>query len=135
MSEKKYEFRELKSTDIFLLCKILSKVGVSKFRSCFESEDVKNLVSAIMGKKLPDGYNTQSASIQIMLEIAQVILENIPSAEKEIYAILANTSNLEVSEIKDLDIVTFADMIVDFITKEEFVNFIKAASRLLPMTK
>ena len=135
MSEKKYEFRELKSTDIFLLCKILSKVGVSKFRTCFENEDVKNLVSAIMGKSLPEDYNTESASIQIMLEIAQVILENIPSAEKEIYAILANTSNLEVSEIKDLDIVTFADMIVDFVTKEEFVNFIKAASRLLPMTK
>ena len=46
----KWEFRELCSSDIFPVFRIVSKIGFKQFRDCFQSEDVKNM-AAKGGKK------------------------------------------------------------------------------------
>jgi len=64
-------------------------------------------------------------------EIANVLLANIGNCEKEIYQLLAQTSNLTVAEITAPgNAVMFVDMIFDFVRKEEFPGFFEAVSRL-----
>lgn len=36
MSEKTYEFRELRSTDLFPMLKIMNKIGFRKFKDCLQ---------------------------------------------------------------------------------------------------
>jgi hypothetical protein len=43
---------------------------------------------------------------------------------------LSNTSNLTVNQVKELDFATFAEMVIDFIKKEEFKDFFRVASKL-----
>jgi hypothetical protein len=80
------------------------------------------------------GENKENATaivgVSVILEIANVIIGNIPKCETEIYQMLSQTSDLSVKQVKELDFATFAEMVIDFIKKEEFKDFIKVVSRL-----
>jgi hypothetical protein len=124
-----YTFRKLNSTDTFLMFKIISKIGVNEFTACFEKDTVKEMITSI--SKENSGDSSTIVGISVMLEIANVIMTNLPKCEEEIYAMLSNTSNLSVKQIKALDLAVFAEMVIDFIKKEEFKDFIKVVSKLV----
>lgn len=126
MDTKIYEFRKLNSTDTFLMFKILGKIGVNEFTECLEKDSVKQMFG--LAEKTDNA--TTIMGMSVMLEIANVILGNLPKCENEIYQLLSNTSNLSVKEVKELDFAVFIEMVIDFVTKEEFADFIRVASRL-----
>lgn len=127
MEEKKYEFRKLIATDIFTMTKIISLIGVNRFANCFKNEEVQKLM----------GDLKENADVELLvgggifLEVAQVILEGLDKCEEYIFKLLSDTSNLSLEEVKTLDGVTFFEMIIDFIKKDEFMDFIKAASKFV----
>lgn len=126
---KPYEFRRLKSTDVFLMSKIIGKIGVNEFTACFEKDGIKKMISSVTG----EGEEVDFASvvgISVILEIANVILGNLPKCEREIFQMLASVSEMSQKDVEELDAVVFMEMIIDFIKKEEFKDFIKVASRL-----
>lgn len=125
--DKVYEFRKLKATDVFTMTRILSKIGLTKFKECFKSEDVQKLINDTK----EDENRTVLVGTEIVLEIVQVILESLDKCEEDIYKLLADVSNLTIDEIKALDVVIFFEMLQDFFKKEEFLDFFKAASKLL----
>ena len=124
-----YTFRRLNSTDVFLMFEILGKIGVNEFGECFGKDSIKQLTSKFTGDQVDDN-NTTIVGISVMLEIANVIIGNLPECEHEIYQMLSNTSNLTVDEVKGLDFITFTEMVIDFVKKDEFKDFIKVVSRL-----
>ncbi|MDY4081145.1 MAG: hypothetical protein SOY97_05905 [Candidatus Metalachnospira sp.] len=128
-----YTFRELTSQDIFPMMKLLSKIGVSEFKNCFESEAVKNTIIGVKGKK--DDKALASIGITVMLQIGEVLISNIPKCENEIYAILSSVSSIPIEELKKLSMSDFMQMIIDFIKKPEFKDFIKVVSRLFNSEK
>ena len=130
---KPYTFRLLGAPDIFLMAKIIKKIGIKEFKACFESDGIKSLIqSAIMGEKeRGEDSNIISVGVGVALEIADVIIGNMSKCEDDIYQILSQTSNLTVDEIKAPGNATmFLEMVIDFIKKEEFRDFIKVVSRL-----
>ena len=132
-TEKPYTFRLLGAPDIFLMSKIISKIGINEFKACFESDGIKNLIQNATMEKKEEGEETNLVSIGagVFLEIANVILGNLPKCESEIYQMLSQTSNLTVKEITAPGNATmFLEMVIDFIQKEEFRDFIKVVSRL-----
>lgn len=127
MEEKKYEFRKLIATDIFTMTKIISLIGVNRFANCFKNEEVQKLM-----KDLKENADVELlVGGGIFLEVAQVILEGLDKCEEYIFKLLSDTSNLSLEEVKTLDGVTFFEMIIDFIKKDEFMDFIKAASKFV----
>lgn len=126
--EKAYTFRKLGALDVAPMCKIIGKIGITEFGKCFESETVLNLI-----KQMKDKSATQVqdiAGLQVVLEMANIIVCHIPEVEKDIFALLASVSGLTVETIKAFDLVTFTEMIIDFIKKPEFKDFIGVVSRL-----
>lgn len=123
-----YTFRKLGAPDVFLMFKILGKIGISEFTGCLDKDSVKKLLANLTGNG--NGDNVTVVGISVMLEAANVILGNLPKCEQEIYQMLANTSNLSVKQVKELDMITFMEMVVDFVKKEEFRDFVGVASRL-----
>ena len=125
---KPYVFRPLSAVDVFPMFKIIGAIGINEFTACFEKDGVKNLIASM---KDESGENLPSIiGISVVLEIANVIISNIPKCENEIYQILSQTSNLSVAQIKKLDMAVFCEMVIDFIKKEEFKDFIKVVSKL-----
>lgn len=132
--EKPYTFRTLGGEDVFLMFKIIGKIGVKEFNACFENDGIKNLLMTMMGEKRSEkGGEDQSVSvtyISVILEVADVIFKNLPKCENEIFQMLSQTSNLSVDQVKKLTFADFTEMVIDFIKKEEFRDFIKVVSRL-----
>lgn len=129
MEKPVYTFRKLNSTDTFLMFKIIGKIGINEFTECFEKDTVKQMIAAVT-----DGESKENATtivgISVTLEMANVIIGNLPKCEAEIYQMLSQTSNLSVKQVKELDFAVFTEMVIDFIKKEEFKDFIKVVSRL-----
>lgn len=124
-----YTFRKLDATDMFLMFKILGKIGINEFADCFGKDNVQKMMGTITGEGGMAKFTTQMG-IAVTLEIVNVILGNLPKCEAEIFQMLSNTSNLSVDEVKKLDFPTFTAMVIDFIKKDEFKDFIKVVSAL-----
>ena len=137
---KPYTFRTLGGGDVFLMFRIIGKIGVKEFNACFEHDGIKHLVAAMMGEKLAqskeeDEEEEEAPSvsvtyISVVLEVADVIFRNLPKCEDEIFQMLSQTSNLTVAQVKKLNLAQFTEMVIDFIKKEEFKDFIKVVSKL-----
>lgn len=127
---KPYTFRKLKSTDVFLMSKIIGKIGINEFTACFEKDGIKKMIASFTGESDEETDFTSVVGISVILEVANVILGNLPKCEKEIFQLLSNVSEIPVEEIEDCDAVVFMEMVIDFIKKEEFKDFIKVASKL-----
>ena len=130
--DKVFTFRKLNSTDTFLMFKILGKIGINEFAETFGKDTVKTAIASAKGNTKD---MTTAIGISVMLEMANIILGNIPKCEDEIYQLLANVSNMSVADIRGLDFVTFTEMVIEFVKKEEFKDFIKVASKLFKSVK
>lgn len=125
---KAYELRTLCAEDVFPMFKIISKIGIKEFKSCFESEDVKEAIkSATNGENQND---LEVIGLGVALEIASVIMANIPQAKEDIYLFLAQVSGMSKDDIRNLPISTFTEMIIDVVKKEEFKDFFGVVSKL-----
>ena len=127
-AEKPYIFRKLSAVDVFPMFKIIGAIGINEFTACFEKDGIKNMIASFTGESGED--MSSIVGISVILEIANVIIGNLPKCENEIYQILSQTSNLSVSQVKKLDMAVFFEMVIDFIKKEEFKDFIKVVSKL-----
>jgi len=130
---KPYTFRTLCGADVFLMFKIISKIGVKEFNACFEHDGIKHLVAAMMGEKTINEEAEASVSvtyIAVVLEVADVLFSNLPKCEAEVFQMLSQTSDLSIEQVKKLPFAQFTEMVIDFIKKEEFRDFIKVVSRL-----
>lgn len=125
ITNKVYTFRTLNSTDTFLMFKILGKIGINKLTESFDKDSVQKMIANAKGAD----NATTIAGISVVLEMVNVIISHLPDCETEIYQLLSNTSNLTVEQVKELDFVTFTEMVIDFIKKEEFKDFIKVVSK------
>lgn len=115
-----YKLRTLGAKDIFPLSKIISSIGVKEFRACFESDAIRRMVQ--QGGENPD-YT--SVGITVFLDIAGIILGNLPKCEKDIFEFLASISDLSRKQIEEMDMGSFAQMVMDVIQKQEFKDFIQ----------
>jgi hypothetical protein len=127
--EKRYTFRKLSSTDIFLMLKIFGKIGVKELKNCFKGDSLDMLINAV-DKNGVDGKAVAAIGVAIGFDGVDIILNNLPKCEQEIYQLLAQVANesVTVDEIK-ADALLFMEMLVDFVKKEEFPAFFAVVSR------
>lgn len=121
MAEKKnYTLRNLEADDLFLVVKLVNKIGIRKMKDCFSSPEVKN---AIAGAASGEEANLSAIGMSVMLEIVGLVLESLPECKEEIYALLAALSGMEKAEIAKLPGDVFIQMVMDVLGKEEFRDF------------
>ena len=113
--------RKLCSKDIFPMSKIISKIGFSELKTCFESDSVQKMVK----KK-----DVEAAGMAVMIDIAGIIIGNLSKCETEIYSFLADLTGLKVVDIQEASLAEFAEMIIDLVKKDEFKDFIGVVSKL-----
>lgn len=135
MAETTFELRELKSQDIFPMFKIMGKIGFKDLKDKMTPENTKDIMKLFSANQEEDQEINQDELISfvgfnVIAEIAETVISNLPSCEHEIYTLLGNLSGMKAKEIADLPMVTFAEMVIAVIQKEEFKDFFKVVSRL-----
>lgn len=121
MSENKFELRKLCAKDIFVMCKIISKIGIKEFGKCFSAPSVRG--------KIRSGADFSAVGLSAVVEIVGVILENLPKCEGDIYGFFADLSGMKPDEISRLGMAEFAQMTESILTKEEFKDFFTVVSK------
>lgn len=131
VTEKPYHFRDLSSKDVFLMFRIISKIGINEFMDCFDKNGVLSVIQNMTAEEKDSDSGAMLAAASVLLEVANVILGNMHKCEDDIYQLLATTSNLTVKEITaEGNGVMFVEMVVDFVKKPEFPDFFRAVSKL-----
>ena len=123
--EKKYVFRPLNAKDVAPLCRIIAKIGINQLTKCFHPDTLSGLLSGNKDKS----SMTRLVGMNITFDLANVICERIPACESEIFTLLSNVSGMPVEEIESLEFGAFFEMIIEFIKKPEFRDFIKVVSK------
>ena len=118
----KYTVRNLCSRDIFPMSKIISKIGFSRLKECFESDSMKDMINT---------KNAESVGIAFAIEIAGILLENLSLCEQEIYSFLSDITGESVDDLKSDSMSDFAELIFSVVKKDEFSDFISVVSRLI----
>nr|DAX15466.1 MAG TPA: hypothetical protein [Herelleviridae sp.] len=128
----KFELRTLKSEDVFPMFKIISKIGLKEIKEQFDPATLGKIANAFKaGNKDAKGEDMlYSIGFTVVLEIANIVIANVPNCKKEIYGLLSQVSGMSEKELANLDFVTFTEMIVEFFKKDEFKDFIGVVSKL-----
>lgn len=125
-----YTFRKLKSTDLFLMIKLIKKLGLESITEAIDGNALKAALAA--GEKNEQDYYEVGKTV---IDVVQVIIGQLECCQKEIYDLLEATSNLNREELENLDIDVFMEMIVEFVRKEEFKQLFTRAASLLKKEK
>lgn len=131
-----FELRELKSCDIFPMFKIMGKIGFKDLKERLTVDKVKEMMNLVKQDEKQDGQENTSEDLQTILgfnvifEVLDIILSNLPSCENEIYAFVSSLSGMTQKQVKDLPMVTFTEIIIAIIKKDEFKDFFKVVSGL-----
>lgn len=129
MTETKFELRELRSADLFPMFAILSKIGFKDLKDSLSADTISGLLESVKSEESEDTKVT-ALGFSIIMEVVEVIMKNLPHCEKEIYNFLAGLSGMTAKEIAELPMVTFTEMIIAVIQKDEFKDFFKVVSGL-----
>lgn len=128
----KFELRTLKSEDVFPMFKIISKIGLKEIKEQLDPVTLGKIANAFKADN--EGANSEdlvyTIGFSVVLEIAQIVIANVPNCKKEIYGLLSQVSGMSEKELSELDMVAFTEMIVAFFKKDEFKDFIGVVSKL-----
>jgi len=136
LEENGIELRKIKSTDLFLMTTIISKLGINEFIKCFNSKGIQGLIQSVTNKKNKKSENykdedTIKVGVGVALEVVNIVLANLYKCEKEVYQLMANITGKTTEEIKNLDLDIFLEVLIAFVKKDEFKDFFKVASKFL----
>lgn len=133
-ANKEITLRELEGDDVFLMVRIISKIGMDRLKSCMEAASVKQAIATAMNKDAAPAEKEQamnSVGVLVMLEIASAVMERLPDCKEEIYTLLANLSGMKRDEIAHMKLIPLTRMIKEFFRKQELSDFFGEAFELL----
>lgn len=128
-------FRELTSKDIFPMCRIISKIGVQRFRECFSNAIIDRVKEKEENAEEVAEENAEEVGVNVFFNVLELIADRLPACESEIFKLLADVGNTTPEELAEMPMVEFAEVVGDFVQKQEFRDFIKVASKWLNLEK
>lgn len=119
-----YNFRTLNAKDIFPVCNIISKIGFEKLKESIKGQDLTGFTEL-------DDKVFEAIGVNVFFDIVGVVISNIDKCEDEIFAFFASITDLSKKAIQEMPLGDFAEMISEFVQKEELKDFMKVVSRFL----
>ena len=115
--ENKYELRPLIASDMGAICKIITAIGIRQFKECFHIEDFKDA-------------NAEKIGFEVFVDIAGIIISNIPNAEKEIQNFVASVVGMKPADIAKMPFADYGELIIAVVTKDDFKDFFGRVMKL-----
>ena len=122
-----YELRRMTSADIFPMCTIIKKIGIDEVKKIINSPELMSLVSDSKGKD----DRTTAIGMSFMLDIASLIVGNLPKCETDLYKFLASMTKMTEKELREISPADFLELVIAVLKHEDFKDFFKVASQLL----
>ena len=108
--------RNLRTSDLFSLSKIIKKMNIK--------EDIKALVKNITNLNTEERKNVEKA---MQIDLVMLFVENISTAEKEVYKLFADISSKSPKEIEEMGVSEFIELVQDLFNQEDIGDFLSMA--------
>ena len=123
------KLRNLQASDLFGMVRILKGIGLSKIKSAIDFDKIKEARKNMTEENSAE--ITTQVGTEVILSVIEVIIENLPEVETEIYKFVGGVANMKSADVAKLDASDFVDLLLDIFKKEEFTDFFKRASKLI----
>ena len=121
-----YELRNPQASDLFVVTRIIKTIGLKNIIDCFDNDKIKAFKGKIADKEAPvNDEDLYKAGMLAMTSIGELIIEKLDILQEDIFKFLSNLSGLSIDDVKSMDIVDFAEMIMAVIKNPKFADFIK----------
>lgn len=124
-AEPLYTFRELNAGDLFLMCKVISGIGLNRFADSLNKDSIKALFTGQTGES-----DATTGGIAMVLEITNLVMAHLPYCKEDFFRLLSAVSNLTMEQVEAMKPADFVQMVIDFIRKPEFADFLPVAAKL-----
>lgn len=139
VKKKPYELRKLSSKDIRPMIKIAKKVDLKRLKNALAEMNIKEIINLSKEKNEEGEEETEKNNTDLMLKVGgNIVIEAVPilldaldNCLDDINKLLANVANMELDQLENLDLDIYFKLVYDFISKNEFMGFIKVASKFL----
>lgn len=120
--ERPYTLRPLKDADLYPILRILKKMGVDK----------KNLQGIVQEYRVNGKEkSTEEIGASAILDVASLIIGNIPVVETELYELWSDISGIPADDIREMEFGTLPLMIMDTFKGVKNTSFFKVLFKLL----
>lgn len=116
--ERPYTLRRLKDSDLFMLLKILKKIGIGDCKEAF--------IQVASGEK-----TLKQIGIMASFDIADILIGNLAKVENETYEMWSDISGIPVDEMREMEFGTLPLMIMDTFSEARNTSFFRVLSRFL----
>ena len=123
------KLRNLQASDLFGMVRILKGIGLSKIKSAIDIDKIKEARKNMTEENSAE--ITTQVGTEVILSVIEVIIENLPEVETEIYKFVGGVANMKPADVAKLDASAFVDLLLEIFKKEEFTDFFKRASKLI----
>ena len=127
------ELRNLQATDIFLIVKILNKIGYEKIRKEINVDEIMSVrekISTTNDEKKKTSLIAEYG-VNVVMSVLGILLENLPLIEQDLYNFVGSIAGIKAKDVAKMDINKFVDLLIEIVNKEEFKDFFKRASKLI----
>lgn len=123
------KLRNLQASDLFGMVRLLKGIGLSRIKSAIDFDKIKEARKNMTEENSAE--ITTQVGTEVILSVIEVIIENLPEVETEIYKFVGGVANMKPADVSKLDASDFVDLLLDIFKKEEFTDFFKRASKLI----
>lgn len=127
------ELRKLQATDLFTMVKIINGIGLKNIKDNIDLAELDDI-----RKRLKDDDSKENSEellskvgMKIVTSVVGTVIENLPKVEKELYDFCGNVAGIKPKDVAKLEIGEFIDLLIAIVTKDEFKDFFKRASKLI----
>ena len=110
--------RKLKTSDLFSMSRILKKMNIK--------DEIKGLSKDVTGVTTEE---KKKAEQSMEIDLAMLFVENIGSAEKEIYKFFADLAGKTAADIENMDLNDFINLVKELFNQDGFASFLSTASK------
>lgn len=141
IEEKPYQLRKLSAKDISPMLRIVKKIDIRKLKNVLNDLDLSEITNAIKEnqneeiKEESDNMAFAKIGEALIFEAIPLVLDALDNSIYEINKLLASVANMELTELENLDLDIYFNLIYDFINKEEFAGFMRVVSKFLNSEK
>lgn len=126
-----FNLRTLQASDLFMMVKIINKIGINNVKGAIDTEKIKNA-----RKNMTEENRTEvmtDVGMEVTMSVMEVVLEKLPIIEDELYNFMGAVSGIKSKEVAKLSINDFMALFVAICKKEEFKDFFNQALQLIKL--
>ena len=143
-----FVLRDLKSPDVWQLVRVLKRFNLKEAFKAIDQdlikaskfEKPKKLVDGELVPMLPDEWTeaqrkafraSKAANEELTWQFLDILINNITGCEDEVNKLLAMGIDKDINYIRNMDANDYLNLIVQYVTREGFIDFFMHARNLL----